>query len=75
VEIRRALGFRECSVGDAEKLTAWLAEHVAQHERRGDRVREELLARCKAERIEPPTAGQLDRIVASALHQDPTRRQ
>jgi hypothetical protein len=68
-EIRRALGFRECSVGDAEKLTAWLAEHVAQRERRADRVREELLARCKAERIEPPAAVRLDRIVASALHQ------
>ena len=68
-QIRRHLGFRECSVADADKLTAWLAERVAQAERRPDRVREELLARCRAERIEPPTSGRVDRIVASALHQ------
>jgi hypothetical protein len=43
-EIRGSLGFRECSVADAEKLTAWLAEHVAQAERRPDQVRVELLA-------------------------------
>jgi Domain of unknown function (DUF4158) len=68
-QIRRHLGFRECSVADADKLTAWMAEHVAQAERRPERVREELLGRCRAERIEPPTAGRVDRIVASALHQ------
>jgi hypothetical protein len=68
-EARRHLGFRECTVANADKLTAWLAEHVAQHERRPDRVRGELLTRCKAERLEPPSAGRADRIVASALHQ------
>ncbi|HZD01089.1 MAG TPA: DUF4158 domain-containing protein [Actinomycetes bacterium] len=69
VEIRQHLGFRECSVTDTDKLTAWLAEHVAQRERQAERVREELLAHCHAERIEPPTAGRIDRMVASALHQ------
>ena len=29
----------------------------------------ELLARCRAERIEPPSAGRCDRIIRSALHQ------
>jgi len=69
VEVRQHLGFRECSVADADKLTAWLAEHIAQRERRPERVREELLAHCHTERIEPPTAGRIDRMVASALHQ------
>jgi hypothetical protein len=69
VEVRRHLGFRECSVADADKLTAWLAAHVAQRERQAERVREELLAHCHAERIEPPTAGRVDRMVASALRQ------
>jgi hypothetical protein len=69
VEVRQHLGFRECTIADADKLTAWLAEHVAQAERRPERVREELLAHCHAERIEPPTAGRIDRMVASALHQ------
>ena len=69
VEVRQHLGFRECSVADADKLIAWLAEHVAQRERQAERVRQELLAHCHAERIEPPTAGRVDRMVASALHQ------
>jgi len=67
VEVRRHLGFRGCSVADADKLTAWLAAHVAQRERQAERVREELLAHCHAERIEPPTAGRVDRMVASRL--------
>jgi hypothetical protein len=55
-QIRTHLGFRECSVGDAEKLTEWLAVNVCEAERRPELVRDELLARCRAERIEPPTA-------------------
>ena len=68
-EIRGSLGFRECSVADAEKLTAWLAEHVAQAERRPDQVRVELLAHCWEERIEPPGRTRVERILASALYQ------
>ncbi|MGH3921402.1 MAG: DUF4158 domain-containing protein [Pseudonocardiaceae bacterium] len=68
VQIRRALGFRECSVADADKLTEWLVMNVTQAERSAERVREELLARCQEERIEPPTGGRIDRIVRSALH-------
>jgi uncharacterized protein DUF4158 len=67
-QIRGALGFRECSVSDADKLADWLIANVTQEERGVDRVRVELLARCLAERIEPPTAGRIDRIVRSALH-------
>ncbi|UKY47840.1 DUF4158 domain-containing protein [Streptomyces inhibens] len=66
-QIRGYLGFRECSVVDADKLTAWLAEHVACKERRPEQVRVELLARCRTECIEPPSAGRCDRIVAAAL--------
>lgn len=67
-QIRHALGFRECGVADADKLTEWLICNVTQVERGSDQVREELLARCLAERTEPPTAGRVDRIVRSALH-------
>src|ERR1035437_2624228 len=62
------LGFRECSVADADKLTAWLAAHVANAERNQDRVREELFRRCRAEQIEPPAPDRVTRIVRSALH-------
>ncbi|GAA0900696.1 MULTISPECIES: DUF4158 domain-containing protein [Streptomyces violaceusniger group] len=66
-QIRGHLGFRECSVADADKLSAWLAEHVACKERRPEQVRVELLARCRTECIEPPTAGRCGRIVGAAL--------
>ncbi|MEU9450897.1 DUF4158 domain-containing protein [Streptomyces sp. NPDC048277] len=66
-QIRGHLGFRECSVGDAAKLTAWLAEHVACTERPPEQVRVELLARCRTESIEPPTPGRCDRILGAAL--------
>ncbi|MEV5893769.1 Tn3 family transposase [Nonomuraea fuscirosea] len=45
-EIRDHLGFRECSVLDADKLTEWPAVNVAHAERQSERVREELLKRC-----------------------------
>jgi TnpA family transposase len=67
-QIRAHLGFRVCSVTDTEKLTIWLAEHVAAAERSPERVREELLARCRVERVEPPAAAQVGRMVRSALH-------
>ena len=66
-QIRERLGFRECTVADADQLTAWLADNVTERERRPDRVREELLARCHLERIEPPSEGRADRVVRSAL--------
>jgi uncharacterized protein DUF4158 len=68
-QIRAHLGFRECSVEDADKLTAWLAVEVGEEERQRDRVREQLLVRCRDQRIEPPTSGRVDRMVRSALHQ------
>ena len=63
-EIRRYTGFRECSVADAEQLAFWLAGHVADAERREDRVREGLLARCRSERLEPPSADRVRRARA-----------
>ncbi|WP_226351777.1 DUF4158 domain-containing protein [Pseudonocardia sp. ICBG601] len=53
-QIRRTLGFRECSVADADKLTEWLVTTVTQTERGAERVRDQLLDRCREERIEPP---------------------
>lgn len=67
-EIRRYTGFRECSVADADKLIDWLARHVAESERREDRVAEALLARCRAELIEPPAPGRVTQVVRSALY-------
>ncbi|WP_236567479.1 Tn3 family transposase [Nocardia sp. CY41] len=66
-QIRQALGFRECSVADAEALTGWLVDNIAQAQRGIDAVRDHVLARCRVEKIEPPTGGRVDRIVRSAL--------
>jgi hypothetical protein len=68
-EIRAYTGVRECRVTDTDTLTEWLAEHVAGVERREDRVREELLTRCRVELIEPPTPDRVTEITRSALHQ------
>jgi hypothetical protein len=68
-EIRGYTGFRECSVADAEALAGWLAEHVTSGERRPERVRDELILRCRAELIEPPTPDRVSAIARSALHQ------
>ncbi|WP_434740048.1 DUF4158 domain-containing protein [Micromonospora sp. SH-82] len=53
-QIRAHLGFRECTVADAEKLTRWLAAAVCEAERRPELVRDEMLSRTRAERVEPP---------------------
>ncbi len=68
-QVRRHLGFRECSVADTDKLTAWLAGEVCPTQPRPEQVRAALLGRCRSERIEPPTVGRRDRIVRAALAQ------
>lgn len=67
-QIRDHLGFRVCGVSDGEKVTQWLAANVTNAERHPERVRQELLRRCRQERIEPPTADRVSRMVRSALH-------
>jgi hypothetical protein len=67
--VRTVLGFRKCSVADAEKLTAWLAEEVCSRERRAERVREALLSKLRGERIEQPSRIRIGRMIGSALRQ------
>ncbi|TDO47748.1 Tn3 transposase DDE domain-containing protein [Kribbella sp. VKM Ac-2527] len=64
VQIRVVFGFREFSRGDEDKLADWLAAEVCPVELRDEQLREALVVRCRAERIEPP--GRVDRIVGSA---------
>ncbi len=66
-EIRDHLGFRECSVADAAKLADWLAVNVTSAERDPHTACVELLKKLREERIEPPTEGRLDEMVADAL--------
>lgn len=65
--VRDFLGFRECSVTDAGKVTEWLADHVCSREHDPQRVREALLARLREDRIEQPAKVRLGRMIGSAL--------
>ena len=67
--VRTFLGFRECSVADAEELTTWLADEVCSRERHAQRVREALLAKLREEQIEQPSKIRLGRMIGSALRQ------
>jgi hypothetical protein len=61
--VRTFLGFRECSVADAEKLTARLAGDVCSRERQAQRVREALLERLREEQIEQPSRIRIGRMM------------
>ncbi|MGC4858779.1 Tn3 family transposase [Micromonospora sp. DT41] len=63
-QIRDAFGFRVFARGDEDKMIAWLAEQVCPSELNEDRQRDAVLARCRAEKLEPP--GRMDRIVGAA---------
>jgi hypothetical protein len=63
-QIRRLFGFRRFSEDDEVKLAGWLADEVAAVELADERLREALLARCRAERIEPPA--RVNRILGAA---------
>jgi hypothetical protein len=68
-QIRKALGFRECSQADQETLALWLSREVCPTELRREALRDAVLAHCRSEkvRLEPPTFGQISRLVGSAL--------
>ena len=68
-QVRTFLGFRECTVAEADSLVEWLVDNVAASQRSFDRVRAVLVGRCRSERIELPASGRLDRMVRSALSQ------
>lgn len=63
-QIRAQFGFREFTRADEDKMITWLAGEVCPSELIEARQREAVVARCRAEHIEPP--GRMDRIVSSA---------
>jgi TnpA family transposase len=63
-QIREAFGFRVLTREDETKLAEWLASEICPVEMSDERAREALLARCRAEQIEPP--GRPARLIAAA---------
>ena len=58
---------------DGKALTAWLVEHVLPHDQHPDHLHSQILERCRALHIEPPSPERTDRLVRSALHAFETR--
>ena len=67
-QIRTFLGFREATVEDGKALAAWLVDHVLPQDQHPDHLHNQILERCRALHIEPPTPERIDRLVRSALH-------
>lgn len=67
VEIRGAFGFRECTAEDQAQLAEWLAVELCGVELSRDRLAEAVVARCRKDRLEPPTPGRIARLVGSAV--------
>ena len=65
-QIRRAFGFREATGEDEKAFTRWLAGEVCPVEWREERLRDALLARCRAEKLEPPGQSRNARVLGSA---------
>jgi len=65
-QVRSALGFREATVGDEDKMAAWLAAEVCPVELREEQLRAAVAARCRGERIEPPAASRVERVLGAA---------
>ncbi|MEU7988679.1 Tn3 family transposase [Streptosporangium canum] len=65
-QIRKFHDFREPTVGDEDKLADWLATKMCPVEMSRDRLRSALLARCREDRIEPPKATRIERVLGAA---------
>lgn len=67
-QIRKALGFRESTKEDAERMQQWLIAELLPQEHQEERLREQAYKWFKREHLEAPTSDRLTRIIRSALH-------
>ena len=65
-QIRQWTGFRVSTIADADAMTSWLCTHTRVDDATPTRLTGRALERYKALRIEPPTAGRLERITHAA---------
>jgi hypothetical protein len=66
--IRRILGYQLSTVPDLLRLREWLASDVLPFDPRARHAGELALDWFKAQRLEPPALGELDRAIRSAVH-------
>lgn len=65
-QVREHFGFREATADDADEVGRWLLEVVLPQERDAERLREAVRRRYRERRVEPPSPGRVERLIASA---------
>ena len=65
-QIRAERGFREATGDDERQMADWLAGELCPVELDDKRLRDDLLARFRGQRIEPPRRSRVERILNSA---------
>jgi hypothetical protein len=68
-QIRRAYGTRLPTEDDEDRWAQWLAGEICPTETNRDRLAAALRRRCRSEKVEPPSTGQVERVVASGCRQ------
>ncbi len=71
-QIRKLFGFRTAAISDSEEIINWLIEEVLPNEQKIDPLQEFVYQRFRELQIEPPTPGQVERLIRSAIHQHET---
>src|SRR5260370_27503019 len=64
-QIHRAYGTRPPTEADEDRWAQWLAEEMCPAETNRDRLAAALRRRCRSEKVEPPSTGQVERVGAS----------
>ena len=67
-QIRSRLGFRRVTVEDSQELSDWLRGEVLPVDHKPEHLGEAALDWCRRNRIEPPSAARLERILRSSLN-------
>ena len=68
-QIRKVYGTRPPTEDDEERWAQWLAAELCPAETNRDRLATALRRRCRSEKVEPPSTGQAERVVASGCRQ------
>jgi hypothetical protein len=68
-QIRTDRGFRQVTGDDERRMADWLAGELCPVELDENRLRDDLLARFRAQRVEPPGRSRLERILNSGRAQ------
>jgi TnpA family transposase len=72
-QIRNFLGFKEADSTDVSQVVDWLCREVVATEQRSDPLKEIVYQKFRELHLEPPTPGQIERLIRSSLHKQETQ--